>query len=582
MALQDLLELSASKNQKIGISEERIRAQIPIIRQYISFWREYPDIFVDFLCGKENKENFQLYFYQRCFLRAAFRYRKIYTTFPRGYSKSFLSFLVLMLKCVLYPGSHMFVTTGGKEQAAGIAKEKTDLLCKLIPGLRNELDWTRGQTKTGKDNYELRFKNGSVLDVMAARQSSRGKRANGGLMDEVILIDPQTLNEVILPTMVIDRRLSDGSQHREEMLNRSQIYITTAGWKNSFAYEKLLELLIQMVTEPEEAFVMGGTWRVPVMEGLQPKSFIQEQKLNGTYSDDSFSREYESQWSGDAENAFFSADKFDKHRQLLQPEYEFSARSGKNAYYVLGVDVGRYKCTTEVCVFKVTPQPQGSASLKTLVNLYSYEAEDFEQQAINLKKLYYRYRARILAIDANGVGAGLIDFMIKSQIDPESGEELPPFGVEGGTSEDAVEPYKKIRGAGVEENALFLIKANAPLNTEAHSYVQTQMFSGKIKFLIDETQAKNKLLSTKAGQEMDAVKRNERLQPFVLTTLLRNQMLNLGEENEGTNIILKQVSRSVPKDKFSAFEYGLYYIKKDEDKRLKRKKRNIRELMFFS
>ena len=50
MALQDLLELSASKNQKIGISEERIRAQIPIIRQYISFWREYPDIFVDFLC----------------------------------------------------------------------------------------------------------------------------------------------------------------------------------------------------------------------------------------------------------------------------------------------------------------------------------------------------------------------------------------------------------------------------------------------------------------------------------------------------------------------------------------------------
>lgn len=580
MALQDLLELSSSKNKKIGLSEERIRAQIPVIRQYISFWREYPDKFVDFLCG-ENKENFQLYFYQRCFLRAAFRYRKIYTTFPRGYSKSFLSFLVLMLKCILYPGSHMFVTTGGKEQAAGIAKEKTDLLCKLIPGLKNELDLTRGKTKTSKDNLELIFKNGSVLDVMAARQSSRGKRANGGLMDEVILIDPVTLNEVILPTMVIDRRLSDGTQQREEMLNRSQIYITTAGWKNSFAYSKLIELLIQMVTDPTEAFVMGGTWRVPVMEGLQPKSFIQEMKLDGTYNDDSFSREYESQWSGDAENAFFSADKFDKHRQLLQPEYEYSARSSKSAFYVLGVDVGRFKCTTEVCVFKVTPQLQGS-SLKTLVNLYSYEAEDFEQQAINLKKLFYKYKARVLAIDANGVGAGLIDFMTKSQVDPETGDELPPFGVEGGTSEDAIEPYKKIRGSGVEENALYLIKANAPINTEAHSYVQTQMFSGKIKFLIDENQAKNKLLATKAGQEMDAVKRNERLQPFVLTTLLRNQMLNLVEDNEGVNIILKQSSRSVPKDKFSAFEYGLYYIKQDEDLKRKRKKRNIADMMFFS
>ena len=580
MALQDLLELSQSKNKKIGLSEERIRAQLPIIRQYVSFWREYPDMFVDFLCG-DNPENFQLYFYQRCFLRAAFRYRKIYTTFPRGYSKSFLSFLVLMLKCILYPGSHMFVTTGGKEQAAGIAKEKTDLLCKLIPGLKNELDMTRGKTKTSKDNIELMFKNGSILDVMAARQSSRGKRANGGLMDEVILIDPQTLNEVILPTMVIDRRLSCGKENREEMLNRSQIYITTAGWKNSFAYSKLIELLIQMVTDPTEAFVMGGTWRVPVMEGLQPKSFIQEMKLDGTYNDDSFSREYESQWSGDAENAFFSADKFDKHRQLLQPEYEYSARSSKNAYYVLGVDVGRFKCTTEVCVFKVTPQLQG-ASLKTLVNLYSYEAEDFEQQAINLKKLFYKYKARIIAIDANGVGAGLIDFMTKSQIDPESGDELPPFGVEGGTSEDAIEPYKKIKGANVQEDALYLIKANAPINTEAHSYVQTQMFSGKIKFLIDENQAKNKLMATKAGQEMDAVKRNERLQPFVLTTLLRSQMLNLIEDNEGVNIILKQSSRGIPKDKFSAFEYGLYYIKKDEDSKRKRKKRNISEMMFFS
>jgi hypothetical protein len=38
-------------------------------------------------------------------------------------------------------------------------------------------------------------------------------------------------------------------------------------------------------------------------------------------------------------------------------------------------------------------------------------------------------------------------------------------------------------------------------------------------------------------------------------------MLNLVEDNEGVNIILKQSSRGIPKDKFSAFEYGLYYIK---------------------
>ncbi len=134
-----------------------------------------------------------------------------------------------MIRCVLYPGSHLFVTTGGKEQAAGIAKEKADELCKLIPGLKNELDWTRGKTKTSKENIELIFKNGSRLDIMAARQSSRGKRATGGLMEECILIDQTLLNEVIIPTMNVDRRLADGSRHEEETVNKSQIYVNFFG-----------------------------------------------------------------------------------------------------------------------------------------------------------------------------------------------------------------------------------------------------------------------------------------------------------------------------------------------------------------
>ena len=129
---------------------------------------------------------------------------------------------------------------------------------------------------------------------------------------------------------------------------------------------------------------------------------------------------------------------------------------------------------------------------------------------------------------------------------------------------------------------MYLIKANAPINTEAHTYVQTQLSSGKIKFLIDETQAKNKLMTTKVGQAMSPDKRAEHLRPFTLTTVLREQMLNLIEENEGVNIILKQSSKKIKKDKFSAFEYGLYYIKQEEDRKRRKKRVNIADLMFFT
>ena len=245
------------------------------------------------------------------------------------------------------------------------------------------------------------------------------------------------------------------------------------------------------------------------------------------------------------------------------------------------MDVGRKGCNSEAVIIKNTPQPQGD-SLKTIVNIYSLSAEHFETQAIHLKKLYYKYKARAIAIDANGLGVGLIDFMVKTQIDPETGDTLPPFGVGGGTYPEAEQDYKQFKTDDMEKDALFLIKANAPINTEAHSYVQTQMSSGKVKFLIDEQTAKAKLMSTKAGQSMTPDERNEYLMPFQQTSILKDQMLNLVESNEGVNIILKQNNKAIPKDKFSAFEYGMYYIKLEEERKKKRKTFKISDLMFMN
>ncbi|MDY0197629.1 MAG: hypothetical protein RBR68_07425, partial [Tenuifilaceae bacterium] len=373
-------------------------------------------------------------------------------------------------------------------------------------------------------------------------------------------------------------RSVNGNFYPEEVLNKSQLFITTAGYKNTFAYEKLMTIFVNQIINPREAFAMGGTWRIPVLEKLIDKNFVRQQKLDGTFNEASFEREYESIWSGDTDNAFFSSEKFDKHRILKQPEYEVSGRASKNAFYILGVDVGRKGDTTEIMVFKVTPQAQGSA-LKNLVNLYTFEAEHFETQAINIKKLYFKYNARTAVIDGHGLGLGLVDYMVKDQMD-EDGSLLPNFGVEN--DDDFDNMYKQFKTADTIENAIYVVKATAPINTEAHTYVQTQISSGKVKFLIDENQAKIKLMSTAVGKEMTPDKRADYLRPFFLTSVLREQMLNLAQENEGSNIILKQSNRGIKKDKFSAFEYGLYYTKILEMRQKRRKIRNIGDMMFFT
>ena len=580
MALQDLLDLSTSR-KKIGLSEERVQAVMPIIRKYTAFWREYPDLFVDFMVRGtriESKEGeFQFYFYQRVFLRCVMRFQYVYAVFPRAYSKSFLSVMALMIRCILYPGVHLFVTSGGKEQGASILHDKVQEICKLIPSFEREINWSRGKTLEGKDKVRYIFKNGSVLDNLAARESTRGQRRHGGLMEECVGIDDTILREVIIPVMAIPRRAKDGSVHEEEPVNKSQIYITTAGYKGTYPYDRLIGLLVRMVTQPERCIVLGGTWRTPVAVGLQSKTFITDQKNEGTYNEASFDREYESKWSGTVEDAFFNAEIFERNRILNQPEYEASGRSSKLAYYVLAADVGRKGCDSVICVFKVTPQSQGNA-LKTLVNIYTLSDEHFEDQAIKLKRLFYKYKAQRLVIDGNGMGIGLVDYMVKSQIDPDTGEVLPDFGVYN----DEEGYYKKYKTNITELDALYIIKANAPINTEAHANARAQLASGKVKFLIHERIAKNKLLATKVGQNMTTDKRADYLKPFTLTSILEEEMMNLREENEGVNIILKQANKGIKKDKFSAFEYGLYYIKLEEDKKKKKKKFNAKEWAFYN
>ena len=580
MALQDLLDLSQSR-KKIGLSEERVEAILPVVRRYVAFWREYPDLFVDFMVRGNTTEKkdgeFRFYFYQRVFLRTVMRYQYVYAVFPRAYSKSFLTVMSMMIRCILYPDAHLFVTSGGKEQGASILSSKVTEICKLIPSFNREIDWRRGKTQIGKDNVKYVFKNGSTLDNLAARETSRGQRRHGGTMEECVGINDDILREVIIPVMAVSRRAKDGTVNEKEPLNKSQVYITTAGYKGTYPYDRLVGMLVRMVMQPERCMVLGGTWRTPVAMGLQSKTFIKDQKEEGTYNEASFEREYESVWSGSTEDAFFNAEAFDRNRVLNQPEYEYSGRSAKTASYVISVDVGRKGCDSVVCIFKVTPHAQGAA-VKTLVNMYTMTDEHMEDQAIKIKKLYYKYNASRIVLDGNGLGIGLVDYMIKPQIDPDTTEVIPDFGIYN----DEEQYYKKYRTPSTELDAIYIIKANAPINTEAHVNARTQLSSGKVKFLIDERLAKNKLLATKVGQNMSPEERANYLKPFTLTSILKEEMMNLREENEGVNIILKQANKGIRKDKFSSFEYGLYYIKLEEDKKKKKKRFNAKDWMLMN
>lgn len=81
-------------------------------------------------------------------------------------------------------------------------------------------------------------------------------------------------------------------------------------------------------------------------------------------------------------------------------------------------------------------------------------------------------------------------------------------------------------------------------------------------------------------------KRVQRLMPHELTTKLFEEMANLRLKHNGLEIAVEQINSRFPKDKYSAFAYGLWRIKElEEEAYQKYQRHNVskgRKLVFFS
>ena len=357
--------------------------------------------------------------------------------------------------------------------------------------------------------------------------------------------------------------------------------MTSAGVKTSFAYDLLIDDFIDSIIHPKSTFVFGCDYRVPMIHGLLDKTYINKLKTSSSFKEESFAREYASLWSGSSEEAWFNFDKLAKYRKIKNPETSAKFRANSNQFYLLSVDVGRLNDQTVCCVFRVNVSGEGKY-FATLVNLYvlgrQAETKTFNRQVIELKRIIKKFNPLEVVIDTNGLGIGFADEMIREQVD-EFGNIYEPLGFKNDDDFLKIQPKDAMC-------ILYGIKANGPLNSKIHGNAYTRINGGLVRFLIKEQEAKNALLSTKVGQKMTVKQRVQRLMPHEMTTKLFEEMANLRLRRTGVSldIVLEQINPRYPKDKYSAFAYGLWRIKElEEEQNKKRRRRGMldkRQLVF--
>ena len=556
--------------------------------KYLNFWILYPDAFLDIIQDSEDAKHFHLLPYQRVALRASMRYRYHFLTATRATSKSFTAYLSSVCRAVLLPGSNIMIASDVKGTVIKIAQAKFEQIFRHWPLLRKELATRADDGKTGikssNNYYELYFKNGSVITVVS-KDTSRGLRATAAILEEAATIDEEPYTEVLLPQMNVKRRQVDGTINPDQP-SSPQTFITTARERTVYMYSRLIEITVNAVLRPKEYFSWGMSYEVPLHYGLLDKATLLDQRYSTTVSDDSFSRENLSIWTGNNKQAWLDSKKLNSRRKLLKCERKAQENlNNPNTFYIVSADIGRYSANTAITVGKIIP---GENNFKKHI-VYTeviHGANYITQQAPRLKKIIQLYHPRQIVIDGNGPGIGLLDAMSLPSVDMKTGEQFPAYYAFNNDHHLPPQMNAESETPKPEYNAIIYdIKAGAGNDDVIHSNFFSQINNGTVSLLAHERIVKDKLLATKKGQKMTLYDRRVYLLPYEMTSRLIDQLNNLRLKPTGDKNQFKvdRITRSIEKDRFSSLQYLLYRVKYYEDKAIHKKRRkNISDYIFFS
>lgn len=546
-----------------GTNQKNVSEILPEFADMLAFFQTYPDKFIDYILPSDS--TFDLYPFQRVYLRVMARYKKVYITATRGTSKSFLNILSMYLKCIFFPNIKLSLVAPQKDQASQIAQQNIEAIWNFIPVLEKEV-----KAKTfAKDFTRIKFYNNSVLDIVVASQGSRGLRRHGLSFEEIVQMEKhrEVIGEVLLPLLANNRKGADGKVSPHE-IHKQLMYVTTASSRQSYAWEQLRSVMIDMalmmdnVDDPDNkksAFVIGNDFNLPVMfEQLDP-DYVEEVKNDPSMSPLQFAREYMSVWTGSSENSLVQLKDLEKCRVLNSAEFEF--KGNKDVKYIISVDVARSEkkksATTAIAVFKLIPRGNGTF-WKQLVNLHTYRGNmHFEDQALYVKELVDKFKASMVVIDGNGLGRGILDFLVLE-------DRYPSYSI---VNDDSYDKYKLPNSLPLVFNVMSNTKETSA--SKIHNNFMAVIANNDLKLLISDSIIKEK------SKEKDYEKLAEKLIPHVETGLFVDEVMNLIYESKGHNTTIKQVSKSMDKDRYSAVSYGLYYIYLEEQKNKERKKESF-------
>lgn len=485
----------------------------------------------------------------------------------RGLSKTYLTALYASARCILYPGITIVTTSKTRKQGQLILGKIKDIFMVDSALFRGEIE----DIKLNQYDSEVVFKNGSRIVVASFNQNSRGVRAQCVLYDEARLCDPTLIASVFRKFLTSRRHI--GAQDKPEYADYEtepcqEIYLSSAWYKSSWLYDLLKSTTANMITGATNSFCCCLPYQIAIKEKLLSPDRVLIDLSDNTTDEITWTHEMLSLfWSG-TDGALYNYDDISGNRKikyafyppalaaLLKDKRVQIPKKLHNETRIVSCDIALMASqkgksdndATSIFVNQMLFNADGRAQ-KNIVYTENAEGKTVDEQALQIRKLFANYDGDYLVIDARGVGLGVVDLLMQDIYDPETGQVYEALSC---CNNPEIAARCKVKGA---PKKIWAVTATMEFNNDCALGLREEFKRGSIRILISEDDAEEYLSEIPAWSKLEPAERVMVKLPYIDTTLLINELINLEYETRNNVVRVKEKS-GMRKDRFSSLSYN--------------------------
>lgn len=546
--LKTQMEIEKDKQQKI----------METIAWKAGYYRANPHRYVSEVLGLSLK------WFQQILLWCMMHYNFVMYLAARGQGKTYLTALFCCVRCILFPGTKIVVSSGTLKQANEVLLKIQDDFMKQSSILRSEIE----KCNIGQNDASIYFKNGSWIKTRTSSENSRSARANCIVVDEFRMVDETVINTVLRKFLTSPRqpKYLQKPEYAHMQERNKEIYMSSAYFKSSWAYKKAQSYTLNFFDDTKKYFICGLPYQVSVREGLLSRSQLEDEMSEADYNELVQQMEMECLWFGDTDGSLFKFDELTARRRLRKAFPPLSFCNDKITIPKLTA-TGKRILSIDVALMQSTKKKKNDASAIFIndliqVNDTAYQSnfvygETFEglktdELGMIVMKYFYEYQCTDLVLDTNGIGLGVYDFITKDQVCQENGKRYQAMTC---INDKDMAERCKVRDAN---KVVWSVKANANFNNEICVLLRNGIQNGKINFLISEQDADSSLKETYKGYfKMSPTEQAKLKMSYVQTTFAVYELIKLDHEVKNGNIKVKEVE-GMRKDRYSSIAYSYW------------------------